>query len=123
MIAAADASAPDGGEVDLLLFRIGQRTYATDAASVLRVDRATETAYALPSLGRLDSGGRVLAFRGVDDERQLRIDGLLGVVRAEVAALRRMPSAAGARGYALGFWLRDGNTPVPLIDLLATSSE
>lgn len=113
----------DGEEVDLLLFRVGPTTYAADAALIARIDRPSEGAYSLPALGRLTEGKRAVVFKAGAEERQLRIDEIIGVKTVLVGALRRMPSAASARSYAIGFWLDAGNTPVTLIDLLATSSE
>lgn len=118
-----DAPEQTGDEVDLLLFRIGASVYAADAALVSRIDRPSENAYALPALGRLAEGKRALVFKTEQGEKELRIDAIVGVKPAPVATLRRMPTAAGARGYAMGFWLDGGNSPVTLIDLLATSSE
>ena len=118
-----DAHETSGEEVDLLLFRIGETVYGADASLIARVDRPTETTYSLPALGRLAEGRRALVFATGQGEKALRIDAVIGVRTALVDSLRRMPSAAGAGSYALGFWLEDSGTPVTLIDLLATSSE
>jgi chemotaxis signal transduction protein len=103
-------------EVNLLFFDIGGRLYGADASQVLRVDRPEAHAFERPELGKLASGERALVFRSGEGEGQLRVDGVRGVRRVTVDHLRRIPPAAHASQYALGFLL-EGETPILLLNL------
>ena len=104
-------------KVSLLLFRVGERRYGTDAAQVRRVERAGDGAGRLSALGSLEEGGRALVFEADGKERKVAVDAVLGLKNASVASLRRMPASAGARPYAVGLWIEEG-APVLLLDLV-----
>ncbi len=104
-------------DIDLLLFEVGERTYATDASSVVRIDASSAEAVEVPGLGALKHGKRALVFWWGQGEQQLRVDGVRGVRHVPVQDLRRMPKAAAADSYAVGIWL-DGQKPILLIDLV-----
>jgi chemotaxis signal transduction protein len=106
-------------EVDLLFFEIGEELYGTDASQVLRIDRSLPDDPALPELGQLKRGGRALVFETPEGEGHLKVDLVRGVRAIPLAALRRMPTAAGAAPYAIGVCL-DEVRPVLLIDLVET---
>jgi chemotaxis signal transduction protein len=100
-------------EVELLVFQLEQERCAADASQVLRIDR--------PRAPSRPGARRALVFRGPagQGEGQLEVDLVLGVRHVPVADLRRVPPAARASDFAIGFWL-DGERPVLLIDLPRT---
>lgn len=106
--------------VDLLVFEVGALRYAAEAGQVLRVAGREEGAVVLSALGALKETGRAVGralIVGVDGaERQVAVDGVLGIQPVAVERLRRFPRMARAGEEALGVWL-DGDAPVVLIDL------
>lgn len=108
--------------VELVVFRVGGSRFAADLAQVRRVDVPEKAESVGAPLGEPLSGRRALVFDSVDGpERRLTVDEVLGVTRAPVASLRRMPLAARAARYSIGAWL-DGDEPVLLVDLQAMTS-
>jgi hypothetical protein len=109
-------------EVELLAFELGAQRCAADATQVLRIDRPFQGEGG-PRRSPHSSPGarRALVFRDAHGggEGQLEVDLVLGVRLAQVSDLRRLPPAARASDFALGFWL-DGASPVLLIDLPRT---
>jgi hypothetical protein len=102
--------------VDLLVFEVGPLRYATDAARVLRIAALEEGAVRLDALGALKRAARALVVEVDGAERQVAVDGVLGIKPVAIERLRRFPQMARAGAEALGVWL-DGDAPVVLIDL------
>lgn len=102
--------------VDLLVFEVGPLRYATDAARVLRIAALEEGAVTLPALGALKRAARGVVVEVDGVERQVAVDGVLGIHPVAIERLRRFPQMARAGAEALGVWL-DGDAPVVLIDL------
>jgi hypothetical protein len=118
-VSAAVAEATEEAEaerVDLLVFEVGPLRYATDAAAVLRIASLQEGAVELDALGALKKAARGLVVEVDGVERQVAVDGVLGIQPVAVERLRRFPKMARAGAEALGVWL-DGDAPVVLIDL------
>lgn len=106
-------------EVDVLLFEIGEQTFATDASQVIRIDQANVDAIYEAALGKLHRGRRAIVFEdGEGYEAQLRVDNVRGIHPASIDALRRMPPSARCTPFTQGVWLND-SAPIVLIDLLA----
>jgi chemotaxis signal transduction protein len=104
-------------EVDVLFFEVGSTLYGTDASQVLRIDRSMPDDPALPGLGALTHGKRVLVFAAPEGEGHLKVDAIRGVRPVPIMDLRRLPPATGAASYAVGVFL-DQERPVMLIDLV-----
>lgn len=115
-------AAPDVQTVDLVIFRVAGARFAADLAQVRRVDVPEKAESVGAPLGEPHAGRRALVFDAAEGrERRLAVDEVLGVTRAPVTSLRRMPLAARAAPYSIGAWL-DGDEPVLLVDLLAMTS-
>lgn len=112
-------STPSPEYVELLLFDVGTQVFGADATQVIRIDRPGPEARVFKELGSLRLGGRALVFSSPQGEAQLTIDAILGIERAAVSTLRRVPLAGAICPYALGFWL-DEDVPVLLLDLNRT---
>jgi hypothetical protein len=85
---------------------------------VLRID--SPNAESVQLRGTTPQGkGKALVFQSPRGEHSLRVDRVLGVRTAATTDLRRVPPAAGQKGYAMGVWL-DGGAPLLLVDLLET---
>ncbi len=112
---------PAHGDVQLVLFEVAGTLLAADATQILRIDRATPDAHVLSGMPPPGRGRRALVYRrpGGGGEAQLRVDSIHGVVTAAIESLRRMPAAARALDFALGFWLGK-ERPVLLVDLCRT---
>lgn len=108
--------------VDLVVFRVAGTRYAADLAQVRRVDVPEQAESVGAPLGDPQHGRRALVFESQPGtERRLAVDEVLGVTRAPVTSLRRMPLAARASRFSIGAWL-DGDEPVLLVDLQAMTS-
>jgi hypothetical protein len=103
-------------KVDLLVFLIGERRFAADAGQVQRVASLRPDAVELESLGRLTRGARALEVSLDGADRQVAVDGVIGLRSVPLTQLRRFPVMARAGREVLGVWL-DGEAPVVLIDL------
>jgi hypothetical protein len=112
---------PAPADVQLVLFEVAGTLLAADATQIVRIDRAAPDAHALCGIAAPGQGVRALVYRrpGGGGEAQLRVDSIHGVVTAAVESLRRMPAAARAFDFALGFWLGK-DRPVLLVDLCQT---
>ena len=117
-----DGRAPGEGEVQILLFSVGEELYGCDASQVLRIDGPRPTDIWLEALGALAIGSRALVFRTDGGESQLRVDAVSGVVNVPVQALRRMPPSTGARAWVAGLWL-NGKGAMVLVDLELTTGQ
>src|SRR5699024_709155 len=98
-----DESALRATDIDVLVFQVGSRRFAADAGQVIRIDRANAVTTTVDALGQLEHGNRALVFHTEEGERGVRVDGVHGVRGAPLEALRRLPPAAAAPSYALGF--------------------
>lgn len=101
---------------ELLLFQVGPLRYGADAAQVLRIAPLQADAIELGSLGPLQKAARAVVVRVDGEERQVAVDGVIGIESVALERLRRFPKMARAGAEALGVWL-DGDAPVVLIDL------
>lgn len=112
---------PARADIQLVLFEVAGAVFAADATQILRIDRAAPDAHVLSGMAAPGQGRRALVYRrpGGEGEAQLRVDSIHGVVNAAVESLRRMPPAARALDFALGFWLGKEH-PVLLVDLCRT---
>lgn len=108
--------------VDLVVFRVAGSRFAADLAQVRRVDVPEKAESVGAPLGEPHAGRRALVFEVAEGrERRLAVDEVLGVTRAPVTSLRRMPLVARAAPFSIGAWL-DGDEPVLLVDLQAMTS-
>jgi chemotaxis signal transduction protein len=106
--------------VDVLFFEVGDQVYGADAGQVLRIDRALPGDPAVPELGELRRGTRVLVFHTTQGEAHLRVDAVQGVRPVPVTELRRLPPAVNAAAFTIGACL-DQARLVLLIDLVETA--
>lgn len=109
-------SAP--GEIDLVLFEVGGRTFGADVADVSRVAHLEPGLARVERLGLPRKGRRALVVRGGASDCQVPIDRLVGFRRVNTQVLRSLP--AWARGLTepsvVGFLIEEQELLI-LIDL------
>lgn len=105
------------GQVDVLLFRVGQTRYGADASQVVRIDRATVSTKLAHALDAPQTGTRVLVFVTAEGETSFYVDEVEGVRRVDSSDLRRVPPAAGQTTGVVGLWLETPEKAIVLVDL------